>query len=64
MTDIGKIKLCISLQIEHLNNGIFLHQKTYIEKVLKIFYMGKAYILSIIMVVNLLNVEKDPIIHR
>lgn len=41
MTVIRKIKLCLSLQIEHLNNEIFLHQKTYIEKVLKKFLYGK-----------------------
>ncbi|KAA3483383.1 Retrovirus-related Pol polyprotein from transposon TNT 1-94 [Gossypium australe] len=28
--DLGKTRFCLRLQIEHLNNGIFLHQTTYI----------------------------------
>jgi len=28
MKDLGKTKFCLGLQIEHLNNGIFVHQET------------------------------------
>ena len=31
MKDLGKIKFCLSLQIEHLKDGVLLHQATYIE---------------------------------
>ena len=41
MKDLGKTKLCLGLQIEHLDKGIFVHQEGYIEKVLKRFYMDK-----------------------
>ena len=34
MKDLGKTKLCLSLQIEHLTNGVFVHQSAYVEKVL------------------------------
>ena len=35
MKYLGKTKFCLGLQIEHLPNGILVHQSTYIEKVLK-----------------------------
>ena len=34
MKDLGKTKFCLGLQIEHLKNGILVHQETYVEKVL------------------------------
>ena len=37
MKDLGRTKLCLDLQIEHLTNGIFVHQFAYTEKVLKDF---------------------------
>jgi hypothetical protein len=37
MKDLGKTKLCLGLQIEHLNNGIVVHQGAYITKVFKHF---------------------------
>ncbi|WCJ40675.1 Retrovirus-related Pol polyprotein from transposon RE1 [Euphorbia peplus] len=30
MKDLGKTKFCIGLQIDHLENGIFVHQSTYL----------------------------------
>ena len=30
MKDLGKTKLCLGLQIEHLDKGIFIHQEGYI----------------------------------
>ena len=35
MKDLGKTKFCLGLQIEHLKEGILVHQSNYIEKVLK-----------------------------
>jgi hypothetical protein len=37
-----------------------LHQATYIEKILKQFYMDEAHPLSTPMVVRSLDVTKDP----
>src|ERR1051325_10704076 len=60
MKDLGKTKLCLGLQIEHLDKGIFLHQEGYVEKVLKCFYIDKCHSLSTLMVVRSLDVEKNP----
>ena len=60
MKDLGKIKLCLGLQIEHLLDGIFVHQATYTEKILNRFYMDKAHPLSTPMIVRSLDVKKDP----
>ena len=60
MKDLGKTKFCLGLQIEHLKDGVLLHQVTYIEKILKQFYMDKAHPLSAPMVVTSLDVTKDP----
>ena len=59
MKDHGKTKFCLGLQIEHLPNGILVHQSTYTEKVLKQFYMDKAHPLSTLMVVRSLDDKKD-----
>ena len=50
MKDLGKTKFSLGLQIEHLPNGILVHQSTYIKKILKQFYMDKAHPLSTPMV--------------
>ena len=55
--DLGKIKLF--LELEHKANGIIVHQSAYTQRVLKRFYMDKAYPLSIPMVVQLLEPHKD-----
>ena len=60
MEDLGKTKFCLGLQIEHFPNGIFVHQSTYTEKVLKHFYMEKAHPLSTPMVIRSFDVKKDP----
>ncbi|XP_070049501.1 uncharacterized mitochondrial protein AtMg00810-like [Nicotiana tomentosiformis] len=59
MKDLGKTKLYLGLQIEHCTDGIFIHQSVYTERVLKRFYMDKAHPLSIPMVVQSLEVNKD-----
>ena len=60
MKHLSKTKFCFGLQIEHLPNGILIHQSTYTEKVLKHFHMDKAHPLSIPTVVRSLDVKKDP----
>ena len=59
MKYLGKTKFCLGLQIEHLPNGNFVHQSTYIEKVLEQFYMDKARPLSTPMIGRSLDVMKD-----
>jgi Reverse transcriptase (RNA-dependent DNA polymerase) len=59
MKDLGITKLCLGLQIEHLHNGIFVHQSNYIQKMLKRFNMDKTHPLSTSMVVRSLDVKKD-----
>jgi hypothetical protein len=59
MKDLSKTKFCLGLQIEHISNGILIHQLAYTEKVLKYFHMDKAHPLSFLMVVRLLDVKKD-----
>ena len=60
MKDLRKIKYCLGLQIECCSNGVFTHQSTYTDKVLKHFYMDKSHPLSSLMVVRSLEVSKDP----
>lgn len=50
MKDHGRTKFCLGLQIEHLKDGILLHQTTYTDTILKQFYMDKAHPLSTPMV--------------
>jgi len=58
MKDIERTKICLGLQMEHLTNGIFVHQSAYTENVLKRFYMDGAHPLSTPMVVRSLDVNK------
>ena len=60
MKDLGKTKYCLGLQIEHMPNGILVHQSNYTERVLKRFNMDKANPLSTPMVVRSLNINNDP----
>ncbi|GJY60460.1 retrovirus-related pol polyprotein from transposon TNT 1-94 [Tanacetum coccineum] len=59
MKDLGKTKYCLGLQIEHMPNGILVHQSNYREKVLKCFNMDIAKYLNIPMVGRSLNVDND-----
>lgn len=58
MKDLGKIKYCFGLQIEHSENDIFMHQSTYSNRVLKRFTMDKPTVLSTLMVIRSINVKK------
>ena len=60
MKDLGKTKYCLGLQIEHVPNGILVHQSNYTERILKRFNMNNATSLSTPMVVRSLNIDKDP----
>ncbi|CAA7040496.1 unnamed protein product [Microthlaspi erraticum] len=60
MKDLGKTKFCLGLQIEHLVDGILLHQMAYTEKILKRFFMDQSHPLSSPMIVRSLDVLKDP----
>jgi len=33
--DLGKTKFCLGLQLEHLPEGVFVHQSTYTKRVLE-----------------------------
>ena len=57
--DLGKTKYCLGLRIEHLPKRIFVHQSTYLKKVLERFYMDKSNRLSTPMVIRSLEVDKD-----
>ncbi|CAA7020359.1 unnamed protein product [Microthlaspi erraticum] len=52
MKDLGKTKFCLGLQIEHLVDGILLHQMAYTEKILKRFFMDQSHPLSSPMIVS------------
>ena len=47
MKDLGRTQYCLGLQIEHSQNGMFVHQPTYTKRVLKWFNMDKSTPLSI-----------------
>ncbi|KAL0447916.1 UNVERIFIED_CONTAM: hypothetical protein Slati_1919500 [Sesamum latifolium] len=60
MKDLGTTKYCLGLQFEHTKDEIFIHQSNYIEKILKRFHMDNAHLLSTPMVVQSLEVNRDP----
>ena len=60
MKELGMTKFYLGLQIEHLRNGLFVHQLNYTKKMLKLFNMDKAHPLSSPMVGCSLNREPDP----
>ena len=39
MEDLGRVSHCIGLQIEHFDRGIFVHQTTYVRRLLKKYAM-------------------------
>ncbi|GJZ75417.1 transposable element, partial [Tanacetum coccineum] len=58
--DLGITKFCLGLVIEHLSNGIFVHQSNYTDKIPKKFNMDKAHLPSSPMVGLSLDQELDP----
>ena len=57
--DLGKIKLCLGLELEHISNGILVHQSVYNKRMLRCFNIDKAHSLSTPMVVWSLDPQKD-----
>ena len=60
MKDLGKTKYCLGLQIEHMHNGIFVHQSNYTGKILKRFNMNDSKSMSTPMEGRSLKIDKDP----
>ena len=60
MKDLGKTKFCLGLQLEHLPEGVFVHQSTYTKRVLEKFNMDKCHPLKTPIVVRSLEADKDP----
>ena len=60
MEDLGKIKYCLGLQLEHSPSRILVHQSAYIQKILEKFNIDKSYHNKTSMVVRSLEIEKDP----
>nr|GEU58402.1 retrovirus-related Pol polyprotein from transposon TNT 1-94 [Tanacetum cinerariifolium] len=60
MKDLGKTKYCLGLRIEHMPNGILVHQSNYTKTVLKHLNMDKSKPLSTPMEGRSLNVDNDP----
>ena len=44
MKDLGKTKICLGLQIEHLKDGVLLHQATYTKNTKAILHGYSAFI--------------------
>jgi hypothetical protein len=64
MKDLGRIKFCLALQLEHFHTGILVHQSAYVQKILKKFNMDKAYSARTPMVVHSLEKETNPFLRR
>jgi hypothetical protein len=60
MKDLGKTKFYLGLQLEHLLEGVFVHQSTYTKRVLEKFNMSECHPLKTSMVIRSLKVDKDP----
>jgi hypothetical protein len=60
MKDLGKTKFCLGLQLEHLHEGVFVHQSTYTKRVLEKFNMNECHPLKPPMIVQSLEANKDP----
>jgi hypothetical protein len=60
MKHLGKTKICLGLQLEHLPTGILVNQSAYIQKILEKFNMNKVYPSKTFMVVRVLEKDYDP----
>jgi hypothetical protein len=56
MKNLGKTMFYLGLQLEHLPEGVFVHQSNYTKRVLEKFNMGKCHPLKTPMVVRSLEV--------
>ena len=57
--DLGETSFCLSLQITHINNGLFVHQSTYINTILEKFNMDKCHPIKAPLIVRKLQIEND-----
>jgi hypothetical protein len=57
MKDLGRTRFFLGLQLEHLHTSIPIHQSDYVQKVLEIFNMDKAYPTRTPMLVG--TIEKE-----
>jgi hypothetical protein len=55
--DLGRTRFFLGLQLEHLHTSIPVHQSDYVQKVLEIFNMDKAYPTRTPMLVG--TIEKE-----
>jgi hypothetical protein len=60
MTDLGRTKFCLGLQLEHLQTSILIYLSAYIQKILEKINMDKAYSARTPMVVRALEKDTDP----
>jgi hypothetical protein len=60
MKDLGKTKFCLGLQLEHLPEGVFVHQSTYTKRVLEKFNVNECHPLKTPMIVRSLEADQDP----
>jgi hypothetical protein len=60
MKNLGKAKLCLGLQLEHLPTSILLHQSAYVQKILEKFNIDKTYPSKTPMVIRALENGSDP----
>jgi hypothetical protein len=51
MKDLVKTKFCLGLQLEHLLEGVFVHQSTYTKRVLEKFNMNEYHPLRTPMII-------------
>jgi hypothetical protein len=64
MKDLGKTIFYLGLQLEHLTTGIFVHQSTYIQKILEKFNIDKEYPSKTLIVVRALEKHTDLFLPR
>ena len=57
--NLGKIKLCLNLELEYKANRILVHRSAYTKRIFKSFNMDKAHPLTTPMVVRLFEPHKD-----
>jgi hypothetical protein len=60
MKNLGRIKFCLGLQLEHLHTGILVHMSAYVQKILEKFNVDKTYPAITPMIVHALENDKDP----
>ena len=60
MKDFGKIKFCLGPQLDHVVDGIFVHQFNYTQKVLERFDFKKSFSAKTPIVGRSLQADQDP----